>query len=130
ETAFAALHTHLVVPGIVSLETLLERMSDGPARVFGLGEPRIEAGAGANLHVLALAAEAAGTEDGFRSLSAKSGLRGEAVTGRVAKPVAEGGLVDEAVATGASCSGAAPATGAGPLQLQASRSARPSSPPG
>src|SRR5436190_111877 len=29
ETAFAALHTHLVEPGLVSLETLLERMAAG-----------------------------------------------------------------------------------------------------
>ena len=30
ETAFAALYTHLVEPGVVPLETLLERMSAGP----------------------------------------------------------------------------------------------------
>ena len=36
ETAFAALYTHLVEPGLVSLETLLERMSAGPARAYGL----------------------------------------------------------------------------------------------
>ena len=33
ETAFAALYTHLVEPGLLPLETLLERMSAGPARV-------------------------------------------------------------------------------------------------
>ena len=32
ETAFAALYTELVEPGLVPLETLLERMSAGPAR--------------------------------------------------------------------------------------------------
>src|SRR5207247_5737503 len=32
ETAFAALHTHLVVPGIVPLEPIVERMSAGPAK--------------------------------------------------------------------------------------------------
>ena len=48
ETAFAALYTHLVVPGVLTLETLLERMSTGPARAFGLDEPRIEVGARAN----------------------------------------------------------------------------------
>ena len=40
ETAFAALHTHLVEPGLLDLETLLVRMSDGPARAFGLEPPR------------------------------------------------------------------------------------------
>ena len=39
ETAFASLYTHLVLPGLISLETLLERMSAGPARAFGLPEP-------------------------------------------------------------------------------------------
>src|SRR5438105_10913207 len=49
ETAFAALYTHLVKPGLLPLETLLERMSAGPARIFGLGRPRVAAGARANL---------------------------------------------------------------------------------
>ena len=50
ETAFAALYTQLVEPGLLPLETLLERMSAGPARAYGLdraadrrrrgGEPR------------------------------------------------------------------------------------------
>ena len=39
ETAFAALYTHLVEPGLLPLETLLERMSAGPARIFGLDAP-------------------------------------------------------------------------------------------
>ena len=50
ETAFAALYTHLVEPGLIPLETLLERMSAGPGAALGLpgaadrgrraGEPR------------------------------------------------------------------------------------------
>ncbi len=95
ETAFAALHTHLVLPGIVSLETLLERMSAGPARAFGLPEPRIEAGATANLVVLDLAGEWTVTEEGFRSLSANSWLLGEKLQGQVAKTVADGRVVFE-----------------------------------
>jgi dihydroorotase len=90
ETAFAALHTHLVVPGELSLETLLERMSAGPARVFGLPEPRIEVGERANLVVLDLDAEWEVTEDGFRSLSANSWLLGETLRGRVVRTIADG----------------------------------------
>src|SRR5438552_11596760 len=52
ETAFAALHTYLVEPGLVKLETLLERMSAGPARIFGIEPPRIAVGAPANLVLL------------------------------------------------------------------------------
>ena len=44
ETAFAALYTHLVEPGLLPLETLLERMSAGPARIFGLDRPRVARG--------------------------------------------------------------------------------------
>jgi len=95
ETAFAALHTHLVLPGLLSLETLLERMSAGPARAFGLAEPRIEIGARANLVALDLEAEWTVTEDGFRSLSANSWLIGETLRGRVVKTVADGRLVFE-----------------------------------
>jgi len=95
ETAFAALHTHLVQPGILTLETLLERMSSGPARAFGLEEPRIEVGARANLVALDLDAEWTVEESGFRSLSANSWLLGATLRGRVAKTVADGRLVFE-----------------------------------
>jgi dihydroorotase len=98
ETAFAALYTHLVVPGKLSLETLLERMSGGPARAFGLPEPRIEVGARANLVELDLDAEWHVTENGFRSLSANSWLLGETLRGRVVKTLADGRMVFEAEA--------------------------------
>src|SRR5205807_6068237 len=52
ETAFSALYTYLVEPGLIPLETVLERMSAGPARVYGLDEPRIAVGASANLVLL------------------------------------------------------------------------------
>jgi dihydroorotase len=90
ETAFAALHTHLVVPGLVGLETLLERMSAGPARALGLAEPRIEVGERANLVALDLEAEWNVTEDGFRSKSPNSWLLGQALRGRVVRTVAGG----------------------------------------
>ena len=95
ETAFAALHTRLVLPGALSLETLLERMSSGPARALGLPEPRIEVGARANLVVLDLDEEWEVTEEGFRSLSANSWLLGERLRGRVVRTVADGRLVFE-----------------------------------
>jgi dihydroorotase len=96
ETAFAALHTHLVMPGVLTLETLLQRMSTGPARAFGLEEPRIEVGARANLVALDLHSEWTVAEEGFRSLSANSWLLGETLRGRVLTTVADGRLVFEA----------------------------------
>ena len=96
ETAFSALFTRLVLPGVLSLETLLERMSVGPARIFGLDEPRIEVGAPANLTLIDLDAEWEVSEAGFRSLSANSWLLGERLRGRVLRTVADGRLVFEA----------------------------------
>jgi dihydroorotase len=93
ETSFAALYGNLVVPGLLTLETVLERMSSGPARIFGLDEPRIEVGAPANLVVLDLDAEWTVTEEGFRSRSANSWLLGKRVRGRVVKTVADGRVV-------------------------------------
>jgi dihydroorotase len=90
ETAFAALYTNLVQAGELSLETLLERMSAGPARALGLPEPRIEVGARANLVVLDLEQEWQVTEEGFRSLSANSWLLGEMLRGRVVRTIADG----------------------------------------
>ncbi|MGH3024253.1 MAG: dihydroorotase, partial [Gaiellaceae bacterium] len=54
ETAFSALYTQLVEPGVLPLATLLERLSAGPARIYGLEPPRIEVGAPANLVLLDL----------------------------------------------------------------------------
>jgi dihydroorotase len=93
ETAFAALYTHLVEPGLIPLETLLERMSGGPARSLGLPEPRIEVGARANLVLLDLETEWTVEERGFRSRSANSWLLGERLRGAVVKTVADGRVV-------------------------------------
>jgi dihydroorotase len=96
ETAFAALYTHLVEPGLVSLETLLERMSSGPARIYGLPEPRIAVGEPANLVLLDLVASRRVEADEFRSRSANSWLLGERVTGKVRMTLAAGRVVYEA----------------------------------
>ena len=93
ETAFAALNTHLVEPGLLPLATLLERMSGGPARALGLPEPRLEVGARANLVLLDLETEWTVEEAGFRSRSANSWLLGRRLRGRVLKTVADGRLV-------------------------------------
>jgi dihydroorotase len=96
ETAFAALYTHLVEPGLISLETLLERMSAGPATIYGLEPPRIAVGARANLVLLDTAASWRVREDAFRSRSTNSWLLGETLRGRVRATVAAGRLAYEA----------------------------------
>jgi dihydroorotase len=93
ETSFSALYTHLVEPGLVPLGTILERLSNGPARVYGLDEPRIAVGAPANLVLLDLNAAYRITEDVFRSRSVNSWLLGETVKGRVRATIAGGRAV-------------------------------------
>jgi dihydroorotase len=95
ETAFAALWTHLVEPGLIRLETLLQRMSSGPAGIYGLPEPRIVPGEPANLVLLDLRASRRVEEQAFRSRSANSWLLGERVTGNVKLTVAAGRVVHE-----------------------------------
>jgi dihydroorotase len=90
ETAFSALYTYLVEPGVVPLETILERMSTGPARAYGLDEPSIAVGAQANLVLLDLKASYRIEERAFRSRSANSWLLGCTVKGRVRTTVAGG----------------------------------------
>ena len=90
ETAFAALYTYLVRPGVVPLETLLRRLSHGPAETYGLAPPRIEVGAPANLVLLDLDAAWRVEEAGFRSRSANSWLLGKTLSGRVRLTVADG----------------------------------------
>ena len=96
ETAFAALYTNLVEPGLLELPTLLERMSAGPARAYGLEPPRIAVGAPANLVLLDTAATWAVDESGFRSRSANSWLLGQTLKGQVRMTVAAGKVVHEA----------------------------------
>ncbi len=95
ETAFAALYTHLVKPGLLPLETLLQRMSAGPARIFALERPRVAAGAQANLVLLDLEREWTVGEQPFRSRSGNSWLLGSTVRGAVAMTLAGGGVVFE-----------------------------------
>jgi dihydroorotase len=93
ETAFAALYTRLVEPGFVPLPVLLERMSAGPARIYGLEAPRIAPGATANLVLLDLDATWRVHEDAFRSKSRNSWLLGETLRGRPVLTVANGRVV-------------------------------------
>jgi dihydroorotase len=95
ETAFAAVYTHLVERGLLTLELLLERMSAGPARIFGLAVPRIAAGEPANLVLLDTRASWRVQADAFRSRSANSWLLGERLTGKVRMTVADGRTVFE-----------------------------------
>jgi dihydroorotase len=95
ETSFAALNTHLVRPGLLTLGTLLQRMSAGPAQIFGIERPRIAPGATANLVLLDLEREWRVGDEPFRSRSRNSWLLGQTLTGRVVLTVAGGAVAFE-----------------------------------
>jgi dihydroorotase len=95
ETAFSVLFTRLVRPGLLPLGTLLERMSAGPARVFGIDRPRVAVGARANLVLLDLDREWRVGEVAFRSRSHNSWLLGETLAGSVAMTLAAGAVVHD-----------------------------------
>jgi dihydroorotase len=89
ETAFAALHTGLVLPGVLDLALLVERMTAG-GEPFGLLVPRIERGAPANVCLVDLDAEWEVGEAGYESRSANCAFAGRRLTGRVRMTVAAG----------------------------------------
>jgi dihydroorotase len=93
ETAFAALYGELVEPGLLELGTLIERMSAGPARIYGLPVPRLAAGEQANLVLLDLGSSWTVTEHRFRSRSVNSWLLGKELKGEVVLTVAGGRVV-------------------------------------
>jgi dihydroorotase len=95
ETAFAALYTYLVEPGVLALETVLERLSAGPAAIYGLDPPRVAVGAPANLTLIDPAASWRVKPDRFRSRSANSWLLGRRLHARIALTIAAGRVVHE-----------------------------------
>ena len=90
ETAFAALHTGLVLTGKLSLARLVEVMSSGPCRVLGLSEPRLEAGAPADFCVADLDEKWVVTVANLRGKSRNSAFLGQEFTGRVRLTVVDG----------------------------------------
>jgi dihydroorotase len=89
ETAFAALHTRLVLPGVIELGLLIERMAGG-AEPFGIERPTLAPGSEANIALCDLGAEWTVGEEGYESRSSNSWCAGEALTGRVLMTVAGG----------------------------------------
>lgn len=92
ETAFAVLHTELVLPGVIGLELLVEKLTAG-AGVFDFAPPRLEPGQEANVVLVDPAAEWEAGADGWESRSENSCFIGRTLTGRVLMTVAAGGVV-------------------------------------
>lgn len=90
ETAFAVLHTDLVLTGVLPLELLVRRMSGDAARVVDLPEPTLADGAVADVVLIDPAATWVVGKDGFQSKSSNSGWLGRELTGRVLMTIAGG----------------------------------------
>ncbi len=91
ETAFAALHTELVVPGVLPLGLVVERLSAGAA-LLGLPVPRIAPGEPANLVLVDLSAEWEVGENGYESRSENCCFAGRRLRGRVLLTLAAGSV--------------------------------------
>jgi dihydroorotase len=89
ETAFASLHTELVLPGAISLGLLVERMAGGAAP-FDIERPSLAPGSEANVALCDLAAKWTVGEDGYESRSQNSWCAGKILTGRVMVTIAAG----------------------------------------
>lgn len=89
ETAFAALHTELVLPGTIGLDLLVERLAGGAAP-FGVERPSLAPGSEANVVLCDLGAGWTVGEEGYESRSANSWCHGRTLTGRVLVTVAAG----------------------------------------
>ena len=89
EQAFAVLHTDLVLPGVISMELLVRRMTQG-GEPFGIPTPRIAPGKPANMALIDLEHEWEVGADGYESRSHNSCFAGRTLTGRVMMTVAGG----------------------------------------
>ena len=89
ETAIAVLHTELVLPGVIDLAVVVERMSSGAA-AFDLAPPTVTPDAEANLVLFDPEAEWEAGADGWESRSANSCFAGLALRGRILATIVAG----------------------------------------
>ena len=91
ETAFAALNTFLIEPGVLPLGLVVERLTAGGA-LFGLPVPRIAVGEPANLVLVALDRVWRPVEAGYESRSENCCFHERELRGRVLMTVAAGAV--------------------------------------
>jgi dihydroorotase len=89
ETAFAVLHTDLVLSGELELATLIERMSAGAAP-FDLEPPTLAPGSEASVVLIDPEAEWVAGAEGWESRAENSPFAGRELTGRVLMTVVAG----------------------------------------
>jgi dihydroorotase len=92
ETAFAAVYTDLVLPGHLTLELVVEKLTSGLG-LLDLLVPQIAPGTLANLVLVDLGAEWIVGESGYESRSENCCFAGRTLRGRVLLTVAAGAVV-------------------------------------
>ena len=92
ETAFAAVYTELVKPGVLPLALIVEKLSAGAA-LMDLPTPEIRVGRPADLVLIDLDATWEVGEAGYESRSENSCFAGRTLHGRVLTTIAAGGVV-------------------------------------
>jgi dihydroorotase len=92
ETAFAALYTELVLPGLLPLALVVEKLTAGAA-LLGLPTPEVRVGRAADLVLVDLGAEWQVGEAGYESRSENCCFAGRTLRGRVLTTVAAGSVV-------------------------------------
>jgi dihydroorotase len=91
ETAFAAVYTDLVAPGVLPLGLVVQKLNAGAA-LMGLPTPELRVGRRADLVLVDLAAEWEVGEAGYESRSENCCFAGRRLTGKVLLTVAAGGI--------------------------------------
>lgn len=95
ETAFAVLHTELVLTGEATIATLIERLTVGAARALDLDAGRLEVGGPADIAVFDLDAAWKVEPAKFRSKSRNTPWGGRRLTGQAVLTIVDGRVVYE-----------------------------------
>ena len=95
ETAFPVVYTDLVIPGVLPLDLVIDRMTAG-AELFDLPRPKIAGGETANLNLIDLEERWIVGADGYESRSTNSCFAGRELAGRVLLTIAAGGVAHRA----------------------------------
>jgi dihydroorotase len=92
ETAFAVMNTHLVKKGVITLEKLVELMSDNPRKIFGIGS-EIKVGQKADLTIYDLEENYNIDSSKFVSMGKATPFDGNNVYGKCKMTIVSGKIV-------------------------------------
>ncbi len=92
ETAFPLLYSHLVKPGLLTLEELVARMSTIPANIFGLEGGQLQDNTLANLVLVDLNRQEQIDSNTFLSMGRSTPFDGWQVTGTIELTIAKGSI--------------------------------------